>query len=140
MSRNAISANPVHYFFEIFQGSIPPDPPSRPKKIFPTLAARKNFFRVDSPPPKQKILDGTLSPNIKGMLSFLNALVLTSHSYFLPYRPTGGIFFSKGLLVSWKSNKTKSFCLPPVTENNNIYSRCPNTVRSAFKKPIIRNF
>ena len=26
MSRNAISANPEHYIFKIFQGSMPPDP------------------------------------------------------------------------------------------------------------------
>ena len=60
MSRNAISANPEHYIFKIFRGSMPPDPPERPKKIFfsPSRGS-KAFFKIDSPP-KQKILDRTL--------------------------------------------------------------------------------
>ena len=34
MSRNAISANPEHYIFKLFWGSMPPDPLRRPKNIF----------------------------------------------------------------------------------------------------------
>ena len=59
MSRNAISGNPEHYIFKSFQGSMPPDPPRRPKKIFLAAAWLKNFFQ-DRLPPKQKILDRTL--------------------------------------------------------------------------------
>ena len=51
MSRNAISANPEHYIFKIFQGSMPPDPPRRPKTIFLAAAWLKSFFSIDSPPP-----------------------------------------------------------------------------------------
>ena len=60
MSRNAISANSEHYIFKIFRGSMPPDPLEGQKKIFLTAAWLKNFFQ-DRLPPKQKILDGTLT-------------------------------------------------------------------------------
>ena len=60
MSRNAISANPEHYIFKIFRGSMPPDPLGGLKQFFLAAAWLKNFFRIDSPPPKQKILDRTL--------------------------------------------------------------------------------
>ena len=53
MSRNAISANPEHYIFKIFQGSKPPDPPRKPKKIFSRRRVAQNFFQ-DRLPPKQK--------------------------------------------------------------------------------------
>ena len=60
MSRNAISANPEHYIFKIFWGSMPPDPPRRPKKnFFSPPRGSKLFFRIDVPP-KQKILGRTL--------------------------------------------------------------------------------
>ena len=60
MSRNAISANPEHYIFKIFWGSMPPDPRRRLKKIFLASAWLKNLFQGRLPP-KQKILDRTLS-------------------------------------------------------------------------------
>ena len=60
MSRNAISANPEHYIFKISQGSMLPDPPRRPKKFLLAAAWLKNFFQ-DRLPPKQKILDRTLT-------------------------------------------------------------------------------
>ena len=53
MSRNAISANPEHYIFKIFRGSMPPDPPRRPKTIF-------SCCRV-----AQKIFSGSTSPRTK---------------------------------------------------------------------------
>ena len=54
MSRNAISANPEHYIFNIFWESMPPDPPGRPKNKFSRRrVAQKFFFRIDFPP-KQK--------------------------------------------------------------------------------------
>ena len=67
MSRNAISANPEHYIFKIFQGSMPPDPPGRPEKIFSRRRVAQSFFQ-DRLPPKQKILDRTL---IKAWLNSL---------------------------------------------------------------------
>ena len=45
MSRNGISANPEHYIFQIFWGSMPPDPHRRPKHIFLAAASLKNFFK-----------------------------------------------------------------------------------------------
>ena len=60
MSRNAISANPEHYIFNIFWGSKPLEPPRRPKKFLLADAWLKNFFSGSTPPPKQKILDRTL--------------------------------------------------------------------------------
>ena len=61
MSRNAILANPEHYIFKIFLGTMPPDPPRRLKKnFFSPPRGSKNFFRIDFPP-KQKILDRTLT-------------------------------------------------------------------------------
>ena len=61
MSRNAISANPEHYIFKIFQGSMPPGNPLEGLKIFLNAAWLKTFFRIDCPPPpEQKILDRTL--------------------------------------------------------------------------------
>ena len=59
MSRNAISANPEHYIFKIFRGSMPPDPLEGLQKIFLAATWLKNFFRIDFPP-NQKILDRTL--------------------------------------------------------------------------------
>ena len=59
MSRNAISANPEHYLFKIFQESMPPDPLEGLKNFFPSQRGSKKFFRIDLPP-KQKILDRTL--------------------------------------------------------------------------------
>ena len=59
MSRNAISANPEHYIFKIFRGSMPPDPLRRPKKIFSRRRVAQKFFS-GSTSPKQKILDRTL--------------------------------------------------------------------------------
>ena len=58
MSRNAISANPEHYIFKIFRGSMPRTP-RRPKTFFLAAAWLKIFFQ-DRLPPKQKILDRTL--------------------------------------------------------------------------------
>ena len=55
MSRNAISANPEHYLFKIFWGSMPPDSPKRPKKFFLPLRGSKIDF-----PFKQRILDWTM--------------------------------------------------------------------------------
>ena len=64
MSRNAISANPEHYIFKLFQGSMPPDPLRRPKKNFYRRHVAQKFFSGStSPPPplpKQNILDITL--------------------------------------------------------------------------------
>ena len=58
ISRNAISANPEHYIFKIFRGSMPPDPP---EKIFSRRLMAQKFFQDRlPPPPKQKILDRTL--------------------------------------------------------------------------------
>ena len=54
MSRNAISANPEHYIFKIFQGSMSPDPPRSLKKIFLAAAWLKNFFQDRLPPPPSK--------------------------------------------------------------------------------------
>ena len=34
MSRNSISANPEHYIFKLFRGSVPPDPPGRHNNFF----------------------------------------------------------------------------------------------------------
>ena len=52
MSRNVISANPEHYIFKIFWGSMPLDPLEGLKKIFLTAEWLKNFFRIDFPPNK----------------------------------------------------------------------------------------
>ena len=49
MSRNAILANPEHYIFKIFWGSMPPDP----------QVAQKSFSGLTFPP-QTKILDRTL--------------------------------------------------------------------------------
>ena len=57
MSRNAISANPEHYIFKIFRGSMPLE---GLKKSFSPPRGSKIFFRIDFPP-KQKILDRTLA-------------------------------------------------------------------------------
>ena len=43
MSRNAISANPKHYFSKFFRGSMPPEPPRRSKKLFLPLRGSKIF-------------------------------------------------------------------------------------------------
>ena len=59
MSRNAISANPEHYIFKFFRGSMPPDPIEGLTKYFLAAAWLRNFFH-DRLPPKQKILDRTL--------------------------------------------------------------------------------
>ena len=50
MSRNAISANPEHYIFKIFRGSMPPDPPEGLKKIFLPATWLKNYFQDRLPP------------------------------------------------------------------------------------------
>ena len=60
MSRNAISANPEHYLFKIFQGSMSPDLLEGLNSFFSPLRGSANFFRIDSPPAEQKILDRTL--------------------------------------------------------------------------------
>ena len=60
MSRNAISANPEHYIFKIFRGSMPPDPLEGLKKFFLVAACLKKIFQYRLPP-KQKILDRTLT-------------------------------------------------------------------------------
>ena len=62
MSRNAISANPEHYIFKLFWGSMPPDPLEGLKNFFSPPRGSKIFFRIDLPP-KQKILDRTLQDN-----------------------------------------------------------------------------
>ena len=54
MSRNAISANPEHYIFKIFQGSMPPDPLEGLKIFFLTTSWLKNFFPDRLPPPNKK--------------------------------------------------------------------------------------
>ena len=59
MSRNAISANPEHYIFTIFWGSMPPDPLESLKKFFSRRLVAEYFFQ-DQLPPKQKILHRTL--------------------------------------------------------------------------------
>ena len=60
MSRNAISANPEHYSFKIFGGSMPPDPLEGLKKHFSgRRVAQKGFSTIDFSP-KQTILDRTL--------------------------------------------------------------------------------
>ena len=59
MSRNAISANPEHYIFKLFRGSMAPDPSRRPKKIFSRRCVAQNFFS-GSTSPQTKILDRTL--------------------------------------------------------------------------------
>ena len=57
MSRNAISANPEHYIFKMFPGSMPPD----------TLEGLQKFFQ-DRLIPKQKILDRTLPVRVYAFL------------------------------------------------------------------------
>ena len=55
MPRNAISANPEHYIFKIFRGTMPPDPPRRPKKNFSRHRVAQKFFSgLTSPPPQTK--------------------------------------------------------------------------------------
>ena len=53
MSKNAISANLEHYIFKIFRGSMPPDPPRRPKKNFFRCSVAQNFFQDRLPPNKK---------------------------------------------------------------------------------------
>ena len=60
MSRNAISANPEHYIFKIFRGSMPADPLEGLKNFSRRRVAQK-FFSGSTSPPKQKILDRTLA-------------------------------------------------------------------------------
>ena len=60
MSGNVIPANPEHYIFKMFWGSMPPDPLEGLKNIFLAAAWLKNFFRIDFSP-KQKILNRTLA-------------------------------------------------------------------------------
>ena len=50
MSRNAISANPEHYIFKNFQGSMPPDPARRPNKNFSHHHVAQNFYQDQLPP------------------------------------------------------------------------------------------
>ena len=52
MSRNAISANPEHYPFKIFRGSMLPDPLEGFTIFFSPLRGSKKIFRIDSPPNK----------------------------------------------------------------------------------------
>ena len=59
MSRNSISANPEHYIFKIFWGSMPSDPLEGLKKFFSMPRGSNIFLRINFPP-KQKILDRTL--------------------------------------------------------------------------------
>ena len=54
MSRNAISANPEHYIFKIFRGSMPPTPLEGLKYFFLAAAWLKNFFQDRLPPPNKK--------------------------------------------------------------------------------------
>ena len=68
MSRNAISANPEHYIFKIFWGSMPPDPTRRPKKFFFSPPRDSKIF-LESTSPKQKILDRTLVPIHEGNIN-----------------------------------------------------------------------
>ena len=45
MSRNAISANPEHYLFQVFPGEHVPEPPVEGlKKIFVAAARLENFL------------------------------------------------------------------------------------------------
>ena len=79
MSKNAISANPEHYIFKTFRGSMPRTPLEGLKKIFVAAAWLKNFFQ-DRLPPKQKIPDRTLnvarkSPSLHHSISLTNSLV-----------------------------------------------------------------
>ena len=50
MSRNAISANPEHYLFKLFRGSMPSDPPRRPKKFFFLCCVAPKFFLGSTSP------------------------------------------------------------------------------------------
>ena len=45
MSRNAISANPEHYIFKIFRGSMPPDPLEGLKKFVIAIGERCSIVR-----------------------------------------------------------------------------------------------
>ena len=60
MSTNAISANPEHYVFKIFQGSMPPDPLEGLKNFSRRCEARTNFLASTStpPPPPQTMNTG----------------------------------------------------------------------------------
>ena len=49
MSKNAISANPEHYVFKIFRGSMRLDPLQALKKFFSPLRGSKHCFGIDSP-------------------------------------------------------------------------------------------
>ena len=61
MSRNTISANPEHYIFKIFWGSMPPDPPRRPKKKF---SRSRGVDFPPPPPPNKKSWIEPCKPNI----------------------------------------------------------------------------
>ena len=50
MSRNAISANPEHYIFKIFQGSMPRTPLEGLKKKFSLHHVAQKFFQDRLPP------------------------------------------------------------------------------------------
>ena len=63
MSRNAISANPEHYLFKIFQGNMPPDPLEDPKNFFHQCDSKK-FFRINFPPPPPKQKNPTQNPDL----------------------------------------------------------------------------
>ena len=83
MSRNAISANPEHYIFKIFRGSIPPNPPRRPKTFFSPPRDSKNFFQ-DRFSPKTKILDTTLFCVIINLSNFgINPIAYGGRGGFL---------------------------------------------------------
>ena len=45
MLRDAISANPQHYVFKIFRGSMPSESPKRPKISFLAIASLQKFFK-----------------------------------------------------------------------------------------------
>ena len=52
--QNAISANPEHYIFKLFRGSMPPDPPRRPKNFFSRRRVAQKFFSGSTSPPNKK--------------------------------------------------------------------------------------
>ena len=100
MSRNAISANPEHYILKIFR-----TPLESLKQVFLAAACLKNVFQ-DRLPPKQKILDRTLTGQIKNIPQVFGICSTVETVYVDPQE--GGIFiFDYGdLLCSSAQLKT----------------------------------
>ena len=78
-----------------FSASMPPDPLRRHKIFFLAVAWLQKFFRIDFPPPKQKILDRTLTTTA-------SARCLVTTFQLICYSQQANEYLGQGVLICRK--------------------------------------